>query len=465
MTFQFQHIVPAIVAAIILCIAFLSVILFLLYKVNRMKRSALELKRRLRLYALTNNYFFEYDHIKQQLTTYAPGEETPEVISLSDSRREAMPDEPPADKKNASFWDVIFHFQSGVHEINHLCPDGSFHWLRITVETVFGGNGRPAFTLGKIKRIDKEREERALLQTKARTDSLTGIYNSQAFQKLVKQHLSQMKKGEHCAFLLLDIDHFKSINDTYGHMQGDASLCMLAKLLESSIRHNDIAGRFGGDEFLIYLSSMDSIVSLKKRCETICQAVRYTSAKDGCPLTISMGAVFAHAGADYDTLFHQADAALYQTKQQGRNGFTIAGENADASAAKESRHFSDDLIESLWVRDKKLETVLRAMRAIVFEFHAKTGKQYVSPFINEFLPGNYDDRPLSTVMLEDGIIHPEDLGISVAFRESCRRGETGKMTLRLLTQDGSYRLHRMILSHCPAIGDDVFVGILMDIDP
>ena len=117
-----------------------------------------------------------------------------------------------------------------------------------------------------------------------------------------------------------------------------------------------------------------------------------------------------------------------------------------------------------WLRDERYEAVLRATHTIAFEFDPLTGRQETSPFISEYIAGNYDGRMLSDVMVEDGVIYPDDLETSLRFREKVMHGGAGEMTLRLLTPSGDYRWYRMSLTPCPSNGHCIYVGILTDVD-
>lgn len=117
-----------------------------------------------------------------------------------------------------------------------------------------------------------------------------------------------------------------------------------------------------------------------------------------------------------------------------------------------------------WLQDERYQTVLKATHTIAYEYDPHTNKEVVSPFISKFIAGNYDGRLLSDVMIEDNVIHPEDLELSLAFREKVHQGTANTMTLRLRTPAGSYRWFRMSL--CPYQDKDSFcyLGTISDID-
>lgn len=138
----------------------------------------------------------------------------------------------------------------------------------------------------------------------------------------------------------------------------------------------------------------------------------------------------------------------------------MGGNNGNASE-KLKRKTKNNLS---WLDDPRCQTVLKATSTIAFEFNVKTKKQRLSPFIGKYLAGNYDGRMLSDVMLEDGIIYPDDLKASLQFKEFVIGGQSGELNLRLLTPTGQYRWFRLLLTSCFEIEDGNFIGLLTDID-
>ena len=164
---------------------------------------------------------------------------------------------------------------------------------------------------------------KAMLMHKATHDPLTGIMNRGAFDSM-KDFLKQSSKP--MALLLVDIDHFKSVNDTYGHEMGDRVLQKVGRLLSSYFRSGDYPVRIGGDEFLVILDDFteDNRKIISHKLGLINKELCDTS--DGLPLvTLSVGVAFSKHGYS-DELFSQADAALYAVKDAGRNGMKFYDE-------------------------------------------------------------------------------------------------------------------------------------------
>ena len=128
-----------------------------------------------------------------------------------------------------------------------------------------------------------------------------------------------------CGMIVLDIDYFKYVNDTFGHLFGDQVLCALADLLRGLFDEDDIVMRFGGDEFIVFIPGPVSEVSLNAKMDRIRSELTAKSReKLGFPATISAGAVITRQGLPEVTeLIKMADAALYQSKHGGKNRITI----------------------------------------------------------------------------------------------------------------------------------------------
>lgn len=159
-----------------------------------------------------------------------------------------------------------------------------------------------------------------LLRQKAEHDALTGLLNRQAFEQ-IREDLRTL--SEPIALLLIDVDVFKSINDTYGHEVGDQALIKVANLLEESFRSADYVFRIGGDEFAVILQDVTpknkEIIS--RKIDKINHTLQHPP-KDFPKYSVSVGAAFSQKGYK-DELFGHADAALYQTKENGRCGYTF----------------------------------------------------------------------------------------------------------------------------------------------
>lgn len=205
--------------------------------------------------------------------------------------------------------------------------EGNYYWCRIRATTQFSSDGFPIKAVGVIVDIDEEKKQKQALLAQAQHDTLTGIYNKAAINTLVEERMRRADAKGYQALLIIDVDHFKAVNDTYGHLCGDSVLSDVAVALKGNIRSSDLAGRIGGDEFLVYLPEVPDESMVRQKTEQILRAV-HCIRPEPCapPITCSIGAVIRTYGSvDYQTLYQSADRALYRQKNNGRGGVTILG--------------------------------------------------------------------------------------------------------------------------------------------
>lgn len=163
--------------------------------------------------------------------------------------------------------------------------------------------------------------ERAKLKESANSDSLTKISNRRAIEEFIKEKLSDEASGG--ALIFLDIDNFKSINDTFGHGAGDEVLKCVAGKIKSGFRGSDFAGRFGGDEFIIWMDNvtLSNAEFIKERIKSLMGTAN--SGDVAIRYTLSAGITFKCENDDYETIVARADRALYERKKSGKSGCSI----------------------------------------------------------------------------------------------------------------------------------------------
>src|ERR1041385_393521 len=180
--------------------------------------------------------------------------------------------------------------------------------------------------LGLQNELLRKEEE---LSFRARHDSLTGLWNRGAIMDFMERELARARRAGNCVgVLLLDIDHFKSVNDTYGHPAGDAVLQQVAQRLSAGTRAYDWVGRYGGEEFIVLLTNCNpEILALcaERLREIVAAAPMQTSSMD-LKLTVSIGAALfsRESGEGSAEVLQLADSALYRAKQNGRNRVEVA---------------------------------------------------------------------------------------------------------------------------------------------
>lgn len=204
--------------------------------------------------------------------------------------------------------------------------NGEYIWCDITMKCI-RWKGQVVRLVGKITDVDKLVKEHKRLQKMSNTDLLTGLLNKEAFQFFVSSCLKEEKLEIGCAMLFLDIDNFKTINDTLGHMIGDDAIKNTAEILKSQFRKEDLIGRFGGDEFVVFSKNIPLEVFLQKvehlKEKMVCS---YTdeNGENMVSVSASIGITYiTDFSVPYEELLEQADKALYKAKEQGKNRYVM----------------------------------------------------------------------------------------------------------------------------------------------
>ncbi len=193
--------------------------------------------------------------------------------------------------------------------------EGTVHgWCRLVLLKKDVEDGRITTVLFGVQVIDAEKRKEKFLTTLANTDQLTQILNRGAGENLVEQKL---KKNQFGLFAILDCDHFKSINDTYGHNVGDMVIKDLAKALTLASRKEDVVFRLGGDEFAIYADNINTVEMAEELFSKITANIDniYIPALKNRKLYVSIGFAFASSKNNkFDEIYNQADSAMYESK-------------------------------------------------------------------------------------------------------------------------------------------------------
>jgi diguanylate cyclase (GGDEF)-like protein len=169
----------------------------------------------------------------------------------------------------------------------------------------------------------------------ALTDELTNLPNRRALaQSFLKEMQRARRHHKSIAFMMIDLDHFKQVNDSYGHLNGDAVLAELASILRTGARESDVCARYGGEEFGLILTETTE-AGARTLAERIRSKIEAATFPGGLKLTISIGVAATDEPALFTTLIEHADHALYAAKQGGRNQVRIADMKA---AAKQQQH-------------------------------------------------------------------------------------------------------------------------------
>ena len=196
--------------------------------------------------------------------------------------------------------------------------DGSIMTGELQVIPHLDGSGKVIELIGVTRDISERKVFEAELRNLAVTDTLTGVWNRRHGTELLTADLSARRPGQALSLLMLDIDHFKTINDTFGHQAGDHVLIEIASRLRRSLRGNDMVARWGGEEFVVLLRDC-ALPDALRVAEDIRAAIAELPFGAMGSLTVSVGVAEARASEDLTTWLERADQALYRAKRSGRN--------------------------------------------------------------------------------------------------------------------------------------------------
>ncbi|MDF3035558.1 MAG: hypothetical protein K0S28_832 [Paucimonas sp.] len=227
-------------------------------------------------------------------------------------------------------------------EYRFLTPDGDTRWVLGQAKAETDEQGNVLGYVGSITDITAHKSTAAQLDHVSHYDALTGLPNRFTLRGLLKQALTMVKKeqGQVLAVLFIDLDRFKTINDTLGHSIGDTVLMEAAQRLRRGLHENDIVARLGGDEFVVVLYDLSDADALVKVAERIAHHLSQPYSIDGRELhsTASIGiACYPEDGTDGETLMKHADAALHFAKSEGRNNIQFFAPEMNAAAAQNLR--------------------------------------------------------------------------------------------------------------------------------
>lgn len=204
--------------------------------------------------------------------------------------------------------------------------DGRYEWLETHLHVHKNANavvGSEMIT-GILVNMTGWKSELNRWKEKANRDALTGLYNREFFEHNVRGQL-RSEELHSAALIFIDVDDFKRANDTLGHAFGDDILCCMAKRILGVFRHTDIAARYGGDEFVVFVPSVGREI-LETRLQQLCEAFQqpYGNGAMNYQISGSIGAaLFPDDGRDYKTLLEHADEALYQAKKSGKGRYAL----------------------------------------------------------------------------------------------------------------------------------------------
>lgn len=225
-------------------------------------------------------------------------------------------------------------------EKRYIHKEGHVVNVLLSVSLVHNADGTPAFFISQIQDITKRVQLESELMRFAMEDALTGVRNRRYFLEIASQEMLRGNRyREPQAVFMLDIDHFKRINDTYGHDIGDQVLKEVAKICSGSLREVDIFGRLGGEEFGALLVNIDAEMSflIADRLRKSIECCMVQTDKGPVAVTVSIGlTAFMGGGASLDARLKAADTALYEAKAAGRNRVVARNEELCFGTAEQA---------------------------------------------------------------------------------------------------------------------------------
>jgi len=208
--------------------------------------------------------------------------------------------------------------------------NGDYIWIRDRAIKELDSNGEIERMIGSLRDITDEKHNRENLEKMIITDEMTGLFNRRHYDEQINDEMLRAERyTSELSILMIDIDLFKQVNDTYGHRAGDLALIELARVIRKKIRNTDSAYRIGGEEFVV-IAPATSLKNAEKAAERLRHAASSINIKTkygNFGLTISLGITTFEKGDTYFTLNERADIALYKSKDSGRNCTSICTTN------------------------------------------------------------------------------------------------------------------------------------------
>ena len=201
--------------------------------------------------------------------------------------------------------------------------NGNYRWYRVRSTVIRDEQNNPARMIVFITDIDRQKKENMSLKEKAEHDLLTGLYNRMTTNALIDKAIGNSPPGSCHALFTIDIDNFKNVNDNLGHLVGDEVIVDIASKIKCRFREDDIIGRIGGDEFVVFLMDI-SRRDVKRKADVLQTIFRNAHPQDDTELKVtgSIGVAFyPEDGKNYLELFAKADAAMYAAKNSGKDSY------------------------------------------------------------------------------------------------------------------------------------------------
>lgn len=298
--------------------------------------------------SLYRNYLFDYNSANDIFTIYIyHGNQCSAPVKCPlEQFRERMMGLFRNDSENKEFEIFYNYLKNGTNSFSCMVylpldsDNNTLYKFKVTGECLYTTR-KKAIVAGFLETVDESVQDVIpYYATSEAIDSATGLLNKRACMEYTKAVIASNDDKVHY-MIIFDVDNFKSINDTYGHLFGDEVLNKIANIINANLNGRGIAGRFGGDEFYIFTNNVKSEEDLRILLTTMRKELQYAfdSRIDDFGVTLSVGvSLFPKDGSDYEELFRKADKCLYLAKEKGRNRFIIYDEKKHGAIQDNERH-------------------------------------------------------------------------------------------------------------------------------
>lgn len=232
-------------------------------------------------------------------------------------------------------WIESIYKHSTTSQVEFRCKssNNNYIWFRSKATTIFNNLDEPIKAICVFTDITKQKTEIASLVRKAELDPLTQIYNKLETKRHIEDYIASTGRNKFSAFFIIDIDDFKGVNDNLGHQFGDTVLQEISSKIKRIFEPDDILGRIGGDELVIFMKNVTNIEKIKLKAELLNTTLRKTYFGENTKYTISTSigiAYYPSHGKSFSDLYKMADTALYESKFNGKNCYSIYNERMNS---------------------------------------------------------------------------------------------------------------------------------------
>jgi diguanylate cyclase (GGDEF)-like protein/PAS domain S-box-containing protein len=280
---------------------------------------------------VTNNRVINYKSTKSNRGIEINNGDDYNAIILKMLNRKVHTNSSEVFSKNMNLESIINFYENGQVNVEfdylELTEDNKYAWKQNIINVYFSESMNIVKAIIQTKDIQEQKEKQQKLIERSQRDSLTKLYNKHTTKKLVNEYLAENSNSNTCsAFLIVDIDNFKKVNDTLGHLAGDGMLFDVAQKLNAIFRKTDIIGRIGGDEFVVFIKNIENMDVPKIKAQEICEAIHKEFDYESGKFTISASVgvcIIKGTKITYEELYNNSDIALYDVKNNGKNSFSV----------------------------------------------------------------------------------------------------------------------------------------------